>query len=98
MQLPMVDTRPQLSASVGKNSVDKIITTYFASITRKWFYFKGKMYDAKPLHISPLIFRHYTCPSGCGACCQRYELVYLPHEPRPDDEHTVPTDVYFDGK
>ncbi len=65
------------------DSLGKIVTTYFAAVCAAPFVYGGVTYKVKPLHVSPLIFRHYTCPAGCGACCPRFSLTYLPDEPHP---------------
>ena len=63
--------------------IDKIVTRYFACVTGEEFTYKGKTYKPRPLRISPLIFRGYTCPAVCGACCTRFSLDYLPQERHP---------------
>lgn len=66
------------------DSVDKIVQVYFSSVTLKTFTYKGKTYEPKTLHVSPNIMRGFTCPAGCGGCCPRFSLDYLPFETRPD--------------
>jgi len=66
------------------DSVDKIVKRYFACLTREPFSYKGKEYEPKPLTVSPLLLRDYTCPALCGACCSRFTLDYLPSEPQPE--------------
>lgn len=78
------------------DSVDKIVTRYFACVNAKPFTFKGKTYDVKPLRISFKIHRGYTCPAKCGACCSRFSLDYIPGEPRP--YHLTKRTVEFDGR
>ena len=68
-----------------KDSVDKIVTRYFACLTRQDFEFKGVEYKAKPIRVSPLLLRGYTCPSHCGACCLANTLDYLPEDDRPEE-------------
>lgn len=65
------------------DSVDKIVTRYFAALTKETFSYKGKTINPKPLIVSPLLFRDYTCPPGCGGCCFKFTLDYLPSEPLP---------------
>lgn len=69
------------------NSLDKIVFSYLGAVASRSFVYecngKAKMVRAKPLSVSPTIFRGYTCPPACGACCQRFSLVYLPSEPHP---------------
>lgn len=59
------------------NSFDKLIG-YFSIITKKPFTYNGKLFEPpKTLYISPLFFRDYECPSGCGWCCPRFSLDYF---------------------
>lgn len=66
------------------DSVDKIITTYFACFTDREFTYRGVTYLPRTLVASPHLARGYTCPPICGGCCQRFSLDYLPSEPRPE--------------
>jgi len=72
------------------NSTDKIVFSYFAAICKEEFTYEGKLIIPKPLQVSPLIFRDYTCPSHCGGCCPRFSLEYLPSEPCPDIATIIP--------
>lgn len=65
------------------DSLDKIVSTYFAAVTRQPFTYKGKTYEPHDLRVSPGTFSGYTCPANCGACCHRFSLDYIPSEPRP---------------
>ncbi len=65
------------------DSVDKIISVYLASVCSRSFLYKGNIYQPKPLIVSPLIFRGFTCPSRCGGCCPRFSLDYLPSDDIP---------------
>ena len=65
------------------DSVDKIITRYFACVTAEPFEYKGVEYKPRTLYLSPKLIRGYTCPSHCGACCSRFSLDYIPREKRP---------------
>lgn len=76
------------------DSFNKVVTGYFAALTKKQFSFRGKIYKPKPLLISPLLFRGFTCPINCGACCTRVTLDFLPSESHPDD--VKPRTVTFD--
>lgn len=67
------------------DSVDKIVTGYFAAVTREPFTYKGKQYEPLTLHVSPDLFRGTTCPANCGGCCKRFSLDYLPNETLPYD-------------
>lgn len=66
------------------DSVDKIVTRYFATVTREAFDFNGKRYEPKVLKVSPLLLRDYTCPPNCGGCCFKFSLDYLPSHKKPD--------------
>lgn len=62
-------------------SVEKIVESYFSSVTWESFSFKKKTYSPKPLRVSPSIFfKAMTCVPGCGGCCHRFSLDYLPSE------------------
>lgn len=78
------------------DSVDKIITRYFATVAREPFTYEGKEFKPKPLKVSPLLLRGYTCPPMCGGCCLRFSLDYLPSEPQP--KNLVKRTVTFNGK
>jgi len=68
---------------VLRDSLDKIIFSYFKSVTNEPFTYKGKTVEPKNLKVSPLLLRGFTCPPNCGACCPRFTLDYLPNEPHP---------------
>ena len=78
------------------DSISKIVTAYFAALTRSPFEFRGRRYEPKELLVSPLLFRGYTCPSSCGGCCHRVTLDWLPSEPHP--ESARPRSVVFNGR
>jgi len=65
------------------DSVDKIVMRYFAAVTNRPFTYKERTYHPVSLKVSPLLLRDYTCPPGCGGCCFRFTLDYLPSEDRP---------------
>jgi Fe-S-cluster containining protein len=65
------------------DSIDKIVTVYLASVCSEPFTYKGVEYKPRPLTVSPLIFRGFTCPVRCGGCCPRFTLDYLPSEVAP---------------
>ena len=79
-----------------KDSVDKVVTTYFACVTNTKFEYKGQEIQPQALRVSPLLLRDFTCPAGCGVCCPRFSLDYLPDEDRPTS--TTQRTVFFDGK
>lgn len=81
---------------VSTDSLDKIVTRYFACVTNVPFEWRGKIYSPKPLRISPGLLRGYTCPPNCGACCPRFSLDYLPDEPQPTNVEK--RTVIFDGR
>jgi len=66
------------------DTTDKIIKTYFQGITKKDFLYKNKIYEPKKLKTNYKLFRGYTCPPNCGACCPVFSLDYLPTEKRPE--------------
>jgi len=78
------------------DSVEKICSRYFATVAREVFTFKGKRYEPKILKVSPLLLRGYTCPPGCGGCCFKFSLDYLPSEARPGN--TKKRVVEFSGR
>jgi Fe-S-cluster containining protein len=65
------------------DSVDKIVTTYFAGFTLYPFVYKRKEYLPKPLRVSPSLARGLECPPMCAGCCPRFSLDYLPFEDAP---------------
>jgi len=68
------------------DSLEKIVRTYMAGVAAEPFDFEGERFEPKrEVQVSPLLLRGYTCPPGCGACCPRFSLVYLPAEERPYD-------------
>lgn len=86
---------------MAKNdSVDKIVTQYFAAIASVPFRYKGAQYTPKPLTVSPLLWRGYTCPAHCAGCCAYvFTLDYLPFEELPYGMPAMgPRIVEFDGR
>lgn len=65
-----------------RDSIDKIIT-YFEAVNTAAFEYKGKLYEPKPLHVSPQFFNEFVCVLGCAGCCPRFSLDYLPTEISP---------------
>ena len=78
------------------DSAEKIIRGYLANVCRQAFEFKGHRYPPRPLRVSPLIFRGFTCPARCGGCCPRFSLDYLPTELQPAGLNERA--LYLDGK
>jgi len=62
----------------SRESIVKIVTQYFAPMTREPFEFRGKIYEPKQLRVSPMIFtRVMDCPPMCGGCCAKLSVEYL---------------------
>jgi Fe-S-cluster containining protein len=80
-----------------RDSFDKVVESYFSAITREVFVYKDKWFHPKPLKVSPLIFRGFTCPEQCGGCCPRFSLDYLPIEDTKDLE-LEPRVVFINSK
>lgn len=81
-----------------RDSVDKIVNSYFACVTAEPFTYKGERFEPKTLRVSPLLFRGYTCPAGCAACCSKFSLDYLPKEIEPHPYRLTKRTVEFDGR
>lgn len=61
---------------MNPSSFDRIVS-YFHALARESFTFNGKEYAPyKKLALSDKIFRSYSCPGSCGACCMRCSLVW----------------------
>lgn len=62
----------------SRESIVKIVTQYFAPMTKVPFTFRGKTYEPKTLRVSPMIFqRKMTCVAGCGGCCAKLSVEYI---------------------
>jgi hypothetical protein len=68
---------------VHSDSVNKIVFTYLAAVTKRPFQVKDKTVNPMPLLVSHTLARGYTCPPLCGACCPIFSLDYLPFEDMP---------------
>src|SRR6266545_1802383 len=86
------------------DSVVKTVTRHLATLTKESFVFEGIQYVPKRLIVSPLLLRGVACPAGCGACCRRFTLDWLPSE-RPKliahgypMEHVEERKILFNGK
>ncbi|GEM_PF-1932206 len=78
------------------DSIDKIVD-YFATITKVPFSYAGRTYEPTLLKVSESLANGYTCPSNCGACCQRFSLDYIEGEKeRPGGLSS--RNVEFDGR
>lgn len=80
-----------------RDSVDKIVTSYFACVTAEPFTYKEERYEPKPLQVSPYIFRGFTCPASCAACCSRFSLDYLPRQAEKHPYRLTKRLVEFNG-
>lgn len=67
------------------DSMTKTLLTFFAAVAKEPIMYEGETVQPLPLIVSPLIFRGFTCPEGCGACCGKATLDYIPGEPRPQE-------------
>lgn len=71
------------------DSFDRIVS-YFHALAREEFTYKGfTLLPYRQLAVSPLVFRSYTCPAGCGACCMKCSLVWDIHDPHATSELMV---------
>lgn len=68
---------PNLKKFAKDDTLDKIVTSYFATLTAEPFSYGGKEYLPRDVHVSPGILRGYTCPAMCGGCCPRFSLDYI---------------------
>lgn len=86
------DTKSQTARHQIKNktkrkrvdSVKKIVSQYFAAITKVPFSMGTITVQPKPLIVSGLLARGYTCPENCGACCMNFSLDWIPGEAMPE--------------
>ncbi len=81
---------------MNSDSIDKIVTKYFAALTWSPFSYKKKTYKPKLLKVSPLLLRDYTCPPQCGGCCFKFTLDYIPGEDMP--KGVQKRTIEFDGR
>ena len=65
---------------MGYDSLGKMMM-YMEAIASEPFEVDGTQYDPpRRVIISKRSWQNYTCPEGCGACCNAYTLVMLPEE------------------
>lgn len=72
------------SHTANPDSINKIVTVYFACMTNQPIEYRGKIIQPKELRVSPLLLRDFTCPPICGGCCPKFTLDYIPGEDMPD--------------
>ena len=65
------------------DTLDKIVFSYFAAVTKEKIMYKNKIIYPKPLSITISIFKAFECLSNCAACCSVFSLDYIPNEKRP---------------
>lgn len=64
-----------------RDSLGKIAQRYLAAVAAAPFELNGVSYTPpERLVITTRAWQDYTCPSGCGGCCPKFDLVYLPDE------------------
>ncbi len=63
-----------------RDSLDKVYGIYVKGVATEPFTYKGQLLSPKPLRLSPMLVRGFTCPSGCGGCCPRFSLDYITPE------------------
>lgn len=84
------------------DSVSKIVESYFSSVTWTEFSYKKKIHRPKILRVSPSVFfKTMTCVAGCGGCCHRFSLDYLPDEVKRVSSKSLnlaPRSIEFDGR
>lgn len=79
------------------DSLDKIVLAYFAAVTTHPFVWHSTRVEPKAMKFGPALLRGFTCPAGCGGCCPKFTLDYLPQEPAKPFGVT-PRVVEFDGR
>lgn len=81
-----------------RDSLDKIVLSYFAAITSHPFVWRDEVVEPMALSWSSTLLRGFTCPAMCGGCCPTFSLDYLPDHIEP---HPYPLEeriVQFDGR
>ena len=86
------------------DSVEKTVTRHFATLAKEPFTYREKVFNPKVLVVSPLLLRGVNCPPGCGGCCRRFTLDWLPSERDKvaqygyDMKRLVERELLFNGK
>lgn len=87
--------------SGGRDSLQKVVDVYFASVAAEPFTFAGNEYLPKKIKVSPSLLRGFSCVENCGACCRDFTLDFLPSEKEawhPNDDHIQLRIVNFSGR
>jgi len=79
-----------------RDSLDKVFGVYVKGVATEPFTYKGQLLSPKPLRLSPMLVRGFTCPSGCGGCCPRFSLDYI--TPRLESTGLQPRAVEINGE
>jgi Fe-S-cluster containining protein len=93
--------KSKTTSTTRGDSIDKIVTSYFATLTAEPFQYKGKEYLPRDVFVRPGIVRGYTCPPMCGGCCPRFSLDYIEPDGVPivGEQHPLtPRMVEFNGR
>jgi hypothetical protein len=99
MQKTAVGNRARRPSTPEKrDSLNKIVTIYFALLTTEPFEWRGETYHPRDVTVSPLILRGYTCPPGCGGCCNRFSLDYIVPDTVPEGHPLTKGVIEFDGR
>ena len=85
------------------DTIDKIVGSYFAPVTREKFAFlkrggKTIIYHPRPLQVRQGFGRGYVCPTGCGGCCYKFSLDYLPEPKEKHPYQLTPRTRTLNGK
>jgi len=84
--------------SKENDSIPRIITQFFSSVTEVPFVYQGQEYHPITLTVSPGLLRGFTCPENCGACCRFVSIDYLPSEQTPPSIEVIDKPVDFNNK
>jgi len=79
-----------------RDTIDKVVSSYFAAITSHPFTYKGTIYQPMLLRVGTGFLKGFTCPSNCGGCCPTFSLDYIEKEAKPYE--LVERTVDFNGK
>lgn len=78
--------------------LEKLVFAFIAPLARTTFTFQERTFVPRPLTVSPQIFRRFSCPSHCGACCIQGDLEWLPNEKQVDYGNEEQKTIEFDGR